>query len=784
MNFSHNFLRTLFSFYNRFSLSSKFFDGEVEIDMLFNTVEIFRDEWSVPHVFSKTNKDLLFTQGWLHAQDRLWQMEINRRMGMGQLSESFGKEALDTDRLIRVLGFNRLGLEDYKIMSPGVKSLCESYVSGINEYIVKSSLPVEFKLAGIKPRPWTVVDVLCWTKAMSWMLSHGWSSAMIKKKVVDAVGEEMSSELSIKYPKENPVEIDDIELDLFESASGPYLFKDMDGGGRGSNAWAVSSDLTTEGCPILCNDTHLKLTAPGIWYTNHLRSEEGYSFYGSSIPGIPGCFSGHNESIALGLTLAYTDVEDLFVETIDMKNPERYLYNGDYRKMDICKEVIKVKGEEDHIEKVLSTLHGPIISRTLAKSAKYIALSSKSLQPSKSLDGLWKINCAQNWTEFSQGVSDISATQLNFIYSDVDNNIGLYISGRVPIRKEGKGDFPVDGSSDRFEWHDEISHSDMPSVFNPRKKYIISTNNKITNKKYPHYLGNSFMNGYRAKRIEEMIVNARKIDINTCKDMQQDLKSVQAEIVVNGMVRGLKSSDPKIQIVIDLLENWDFVLSKDSSAAAAYQVFVYNLCRYVIEPKLGKELTNLYMGQGFHVHLVPTHELLGHTLSSVVRMFKNKDSKWISSNRIAIEIIEKSLLRSYEILCKSLGEKFDNWKWGDLHTSSFEHSLSVKSPLDKIFNISGFRLGGDSDTVFQSAYNPNAPYKATSWCAVNRYIMTVGKWSDSIMISVPGQSGVLGSMHYDDMVNGWLSGEYIPMLWEKEEIEKKSKHCILLKPEI
>ena len=162
------------------------------------------------------------------------------------------------------------------------------------------------------------------------------------------------------------------------------------------------------------------------------------------------------------------------------------------------------------------------------------------------------------------------------------------------------------------------------------------------------------MNGYRAKRIEEMILNAGKVDINTCKEMQQDLKSVQAEIVVNGMVRGLKSSDPKIQIVIDLLENWDFVLRKDSSAAAAYQVFVYNLCRHVVEPKLGKELTDLYMGKGFHVHLVPTHELLGHTLSSVVRMFKNKDSKWISSNRIAIEVVEKSILSSYEILCKSL----------------------------------------------------------------------------------------------------------------------------------
>ena len=208
MNFSHNFLRTLFSLYNKFSLNSRYFDGVVDIPGLSNTVKIFRDEWSVPHIFAETNKDLMLSQGWLHAQDRLWQMEVNRRMSLGQLSESFGKEALDTDRLVRVLGFNRLGLKEYEIISPGVKSLCESYVSGINEYIERGPLPVEFKLTGIKPRPWTVVDVLCWTKAMSWMLSHGWSSAMIKKKVIDIVGEEMSKELSIQYPNDNPVEID------------------------------------------------------------------------------------------------------------------------------------------------------------------------------------------------------------------------------------------------------------------------------------------------------------------------------------------------------------------------------------------------------------------------------------------------------------------------------------------------------------------------------------------------------------------------------------------------
>ena len=732
---------------------------------------------------------MFFCQGFVHAQDRFWQMEMNRRIGWGKLSEAFGKDALNTDRLTRTLGFNRLAQADQELLTSEYQEYLEAYSAGVNGWLQNNKLPIEFALTRIVPEPWTILDTLAWGRVMTWTLSHGWSGAITRQAIIDKVGTEMAGELSILYPEGNPFEIplgidvNHLEMDeMVESAPGPFLAKDMEGGGRGSNAWAISPDKTDSGRPLLCNDTHLALTCPGVWYLNHLNSEDGFHCIGSSIPGLPGLLLGHNENIAWGITLAFTDVEDVFVEKVDVANPDQYEYKGESREFEIIEETISVKGEEDHLEKVQYTVHGPLIGSVMDQSGQAIALCSKSLHPNTILEGFFQINQAENWSEFSKGVEKIKAPQLNIVYSDIEGNIGLYISGRVPIRKNGYGNLPVPGWSGDFDWEAEIPHEEMPHVLNPDCGFVISCNQKITDDNYEHYLGNSFMNGYRAKRIEQRLSETGKIDVQLVKELHKVVVSNPGRRLKEGMIKGFRTAKPKAQKLIDILTEWDCNLDKESIGGTVYEVFLYTLLRNTVEPHLDSDLTNRYLGVGEHPLLLPVSELLGHSTEAIFQMFQNPNSKWVPSGKAALHLIEKSLVESCKWLENNMGHDPNTWTWGSIHQAQFHHSLSIKKPFDKIFNVGPFPMGGDTDTVHQSAFNPSAPYHSTSWCPSNRFIMDVGNWDACLAVSPPGQSGVLGSDYYDDMATLWDKGDYIPLPWSRDKVEEAAENKLVLKP--
>ncbi|SVC09337.1 uncharacterized protein METZ01_LOCUS262191, partial [marine metagenome] len=327
------FLRWIFRKYNHRNYHPKNFEGEIKLNGMRNKAVIYRDKWNVPHIYTENNEDMFFCQGYVHSQDRFWQMEINRRIGQGTLSEVFGKDALNTDRLTRTIGFNRLAKADLALLNPNHKNFLEAYSMGVNSWLANNKLPIEFLLTRISPEPWSILDTLAWSRVMIWTLSHGWSGALTRQAIINKVGNEMAQELGIFYPDNNPseipsgIDINSLQVDeMMDSAQGPFLSKDMEGGGRGSNAWVISSGKSNTGRPLLCNDTHLILSLPGIWYMNHLNSKEGYHCTGSSIAGLPGTLIGHNEYIAWGITLAYTDVEDIFIEKQDVTKPGRYEY--------------------------------------------------------------------------------------------------------------------------------------------------------------------------------------------------------------------------------------------------------------------------------------------------------------------------------------------------------------------------------------------------------------------------------------------------------------------------
>ena len=783
-------LKWLFIAYNKRTLSKEFYNYTLKVDGLKDTVTIYRDKWGVSHIHAQNNHDLMFAQGFIHARDRSWQMEMNRRVAMGRISELFGDIALDTDRLVRTLGFNRLAKQDYDVASDDIKEYLNSYSDGVNAFFREGKLPIEFKLAKVKPEKWTPVDSLGWGRVMSWTLSHGWSGAITRQKIIDKIGIQKAMELSIIYPSDNPVELPDgLEMqnltpdEMLESMAGPFLGKDMEGGGRGSNAWAVSPKLSDTGRPILANDTHLVLSNPNIWYLNHLKSEQGLHVTGASLPGVLGVMIGHNQNIGWGITVAYTDVEDIFIEKIDPADSNRYFYKDGKRTFQNIEERIYVKGQNSpHIENVRHSVHGPIISGVLDKDSRCLALCSKSLNVLKVSDGILKMNMALDYDSFSKAIEFINAPQLNIVYSDVEGNIGLFITGEVPIRKKGDGQVPVDGSKGEYDWDGNIPFDQMPRLLNPERGYIISCNNKIIDdNNYPYFLGNSFMNGFRANRINRVFSKSSKISIEMSKNLHTDIFSIPAEKFVNGMIKGFRTAKPNAQFIIDRLLDWDFNLDKDSSEATIYQVLMYLIVRRLVEDDLGKELTDEFMGVGKHPLLLPTSELLGHTIESLFTMFQNSQSLWLKSNQDIIDLLENSMIDTYKWL-KNNFEEEDDWKWGKIHQVTFRHGMSVKKPLDQILDVGPFPVGGDTDTVFQTAYNPLSPYHATEWCPSIRLIMDVGKWDNSCVISPPGQIGVLGSEHFSDLAPLWLNGEYIPMLWDVDKVKSHSENKLKLSP--
>ena len=503
-------------------------EGKLTLPGLSATVEIIRDRWGVPHIYAENRPDLFFAQGFVHAQDRLFQMELNRRMAAGCLSELFGEAALETDRFVRTFGFNRLGQTDWESAAPEVKEVITAYTAGINRFLEhpQTKMPLELRLLNFKPDPWLLEDSTIFSRLMIWKLSHAWQSDLVRAEIAEKVGMEHAAELEINYPTNNPVSLPKgIEFNALDpdgnlrKIPGPFLDR-----GKGSNEWAIHPSRSETGHAVLANDMHLALGTPSLWHEMHLNAPD-YHVNGVSMPGLPLILVGHNERIAWGMTLAFTDTEDLFVEQIDGQDPPRYLFKDEWHEVEIIEEKIKIKGVIDpFVERVEITNHGPIISDRVGQKDQKIAVQSMALQPLPALEGWLRLNTAANWDDFVEAMRCIEAPQLSVAYADVDDNIGSWVTGKVPVRTKGDGSIPVPGWSGEYEWVGEVPFEEMPHTLNPERGFVLNCNNKITPEDYPHNLGNVWMNGYRARRLEELITGREKLSMQDHRDFQMDLR--------------------------------------------------------------------------------------------------------------------------------------------------------------------------------------------------------------------------------------------------------------------
>jgi penicillin amidase len=761
-------------------------DGVIEVPGLRSTVEVYRDRWGVPHVYADNAEDLFFAQGYVTAQDRLWQMEFNRRVGSGTLSEVLGETTLDTDRFIRTLGWRRVAEQEAELLSGEGLAMLEAYSAGVNAFIDshQGNLPLEFTILGFKPAPWTPADSIVWAKAMAWDLGGNWDAELLRAKLIQAVGEEKAAELAPPYPESAPLIVPpdagdyaSLELEhLVEASAGLRDLLAAGLPGLGSNNWVVAGSKSTSGQPLLANDMHLGLQMPSIWYEVHLvgggLDVEGYSF-----PGVPGIVVGHNEYIAWGVTNLGPDVQDLYIEKVNPANPDQYEYEGQWQNMEIIEEVIEVSGQDPVVERVQVTRHGPIITPVVEDVEQVLAFHWTALEPNRMVGCLLALDRASRWDEFRSALQLWAVPSQNFVYADIEGNIGYQAPGLIPIRREGHtGLVPVPGWTGDYEWEGYIPFEELPTLFNPPTGFIVTANNKVVSDEYPYVLAYDFAVGHRAQRIETLLEEKDILGVEDFQRIQADSYSIPAEIFTPYLLQ-IEPQGFLQERALNGLRGWDYRSDADSAGAAIFEVFYTKLVENTFGDELGQELLGEYVAAS------SWHQL------ALDRMIEEPDNPWFDDvTTPEREGRDDIVLRSFADALDYLGNRFGDvpnaWEWGRLHGATFVHQPLGESgiaPLERIFNRGPVPVGGSGYTVNAASFDPQEPYTTTHGVS-QRLIVDLSDFDNSLSTHTTGQSGLVFDRHYDDMITLWQAVEYHPLLWSKAEIETQREGLLVLQP--
>jgi penicillin amidase len=754
---------------------------------LHRPVTIQRDKWGIPTIQAHNRHDLFFGQGFVHAQDRLWQMELNRRAAHGTLSAVFGSITLDIDRLSRSLGFSRLASRTWQNTTQQTQADVIAYTSGVNACLHSGQpLPLEFNLLHHRPDPWQPLDTVAYARLQMWALTEGASAELVTAQLIQQLGEDRAGELFPHYPAESPVTLPEgLEMNLLgEMAVASFLGKGtLNGAGRGSNAWVIAPSRSASGHAILCNDMHLPVVTPSIWHFQRLRSQDGDYVTGFTQPGLPYVLVGHNAHIAWGATLSYIDCEDFFVEKLHPDDPALYEFEGEWRQAEVVTESITVRGQADYIERVVCTHHGPIVSHFQLPKApqQALALASAALRPDIDFDGFGLLNQAQNWHDFVTAVAHIQSPSLNFLYADVQDNIGHWVSGQAPVRAKGDGLTPAPGWSGDYEWVGTIPFADMPHALNPRQGYIISANHRLVDDTYPHYLGQMWRSGYRAQRLEQLISSRDKVSVADCQRFQMDVYSIPGHRLARRL-SSLETADAEARLSLEWLKNWDGYLDQATVGGTIYQLFLTQFAQAVLLPHLESSLMHHYLGVGPHQQLSPVNEFHGYWGTTIWRWLNTAETSWLPSGVERELLLVNCLAATTGVLRQLLGDDPRQWQWGRLHRVRFPHALGIIRPFERLFSPGPFAIGGDGDTVLQTSIRPDTPYENNAVSVSSRLIVNMGNLSETMAILAPGQSGHLASPHYRDLIAHWRQGSYFRMVREGDDETAGVRHSLVLKP--
>jgi len=751
--------------------------GKMRLPGLTHAVEVLRDRWGVPHIYAESLWDLFLALGFVQAQDRLWQMDFHRRLATGTLAEILGEKALPLDRLVRRVGIHRAAAREWEGLEGEERHLLEAYAAGVNAYIASGPPPLESILLRYRIRPWSPADSIAWARFMAWSLSGNWDQELVRLWIIERFGAETMAELEPTYPPGKPVVV---PPGATSTGPGPGLGDDYSlplAGHPMSNNWVVDGHKSATGRPLLANDPHLALVMPSLWYEVHLESPE-LRVAGVSLPGLPAIIIGHNQRIAWGVTAAMADQDDLYLEELDPHHPTRYRWKDGWEEGQLLREEIRVRGRgQPVVEEVLVTRHGPIITPCISGEERPLALRSVCIEEIPFAKGIMGIMRAQSWEEFRQALFYWPAPALNFVYADVDGNIGYQLAGSIPRRRRGHGIVPMPGWTGEFEWEGFVPFQQLPWALNPPTHWIASANNQVALADYPHFLSATYADSPRIERIVQMLGEKERISVADCQRMQNDLLSLPGQELVRRIL-SLRPTDPWCQRAQSFLKVWDGTLAADSVAAAIVEVCFVHLVRKALEEKVGA-WADFLLGKPVH----PIREGPAFFMGAASWLLRKMEERpdWFR-DRTWQEVMTEALKEATEELRRRLGDDMSRWQWGRLHRQAFRHPLGQMQALAPLFNRGPYPIGGDMNTVAQSAFIPHRGYDATSFAVSWRMIVDLADFNRSLGVLPGGQWGQPGSRHYADQLPLWLRGEYHPMLWDRQAVEGNVESRLVLEP--
>lgn len=727
--------------------------GEVIVSGMTNAVEVTRDKNGVPHITAQSEKDLYIAQGYVQAQDRLFQMDLSRRQASGMLSEVVGAATIDKDKFFRTLGLRRAAEASYPEYDQSSRDAMQWFADGVNVFMkeakAEGTLPLEFKLLKYEPAEWTPTDSLTIGKYMAFDLGGHWSGQAFRYWALGTFSKEKAYDLFPSYPKDAPEILsayEEVDMNLEKSFASAVIPPEF----NGSNNWVVSGEKSESGKPLLADDPHLSLATPSIWYQMHLQSDS-MNVSGVVFAGVPGIILGHNDHIAWGVTNTGPDVQDLYIEKRNPVNPHQFLYNNKWEDAKVFKEPIAVKDEKTLEYEVIETRHGPIMSEFAFDKKQNTALSMKwtALMPSTEFQAVLSMNKAKDWNEFEQALEDFHVPTQNFVFAGADGTIAYKANGKIPIRKKGDGMIPVPGWTDEYEWEGFIPYDELPRSVNPEEGFVATANNKVIDDSYPYHLSHHWAQPYRYMRIKEVLEKEEKFTLNDMKKLQMDQRNLYAEEFLPFILERIRAGDlnKAEKASVNLLSKWNMTDDKDLAAPLLFHLLMKEIPLTLFKDAVPNEMDDLFEGkQGI------VDELLR-------RAFNGDESEWFSDKGG----LDQVLLTSFENVVVSLKEEYgDNpkaWKWGDYHQLYFGHPLSNASPVLKwLFNHEKpVPVGGSQITVGAANYNEEGIVDhGASW----RFVIDAADLAKGHHIVGPGQSGHVRSSWYQDQLQDWVNGTY------------------------
>ena len=792
----------IISLYSLINLSKPSNNGIVNISNVLDSVTVIKDQWGIPHIEAKNQHDAIFTYGYTIAKDRLFQMDLQRRLARGELSEILGKDLVKIDKMLRtymIVHHAKKYISDSSKISTDALKYVDAFIEGINCFIKNGPKTIEHQLIGAEVRYFDRVDIASMTIYMAFSFMDGMRRDMIYSMIKEKISVKNLAIIFPDYADQNYFTIQEANSDTIkkrnyneskvtdDDSSYNNLISFFDWSEslniynppfHGSNSWILSSKRSQSGSPLLANDPHIGLSKPDVWYEAHI-SYPGFNTYGYYIPTIPFPLIGHDDIKAWGLTMTENDEVDLYAENFNPKNENEVLHNNIWTKSKTINEIIKVKDDEEISFDIRQTAHGPIISDYLeGYKGKPLAFSWVFYNLDNPIfDLLYELNYAKNITQFESSLSKLVSPGLNFSYADTLDNIAWWVAGRFPVRDSNiYAKTILDGNNPSHEIQSYVPFEENPHLINPESGVIVTANNLPSSKKVGDIprLDGYFRSADRAQRIHKLLSAQKQWKVDELKTIQTDVflnSGFEIKDELCSTLNKFENSFSSLEIsILNTLNQWDGNMKIKSVGATIFQFSMYHIMKEALQPTLGKEYFRLYLNN-------PDHwDFFKNLIYSKIVPFEKEEANVYS------ELILKGFKSAIKEMKTKWGEDFKKWNWGKVHTIEYEHPLGKVKPLNMILNIGPFSIDGGNNVVNKIMSKPgDHNYKVTSLPSTRR-IIDIGNKENSFSIIPSGNSGNFWSNHYDNQVQPYINGEYRKIYFSKKEVTKNAAKKLLIIP--